>query len=533
MQSGNRQPFASLPPFAGLPLQHPNPQPYSRAMILTAPSALALRLRRPGFRTALESGLLLGWIAWLAITIGRFAAIRPLWYDELFTLHLAQAPLADLLGHLAAGVDLNPPLVYLVTKGSLLLLGETPLAVRLPALLGLGLGLVCLYAFLRRHVSAPTALLAAAASVASVKVWVYFLEGRPYGLVFGFAALALLAWQRAAEHWRWRAALALAAVLGVSSHYYFVVALAALAWAEMLRWFTQRRFDWRPMLLIALGGLTLLAWQPLWSVAPRDYAAGFWAKVSFDRPHIQTTLGQFLEPSLIIPALLATLLAFLLQKREALPAAPPFADTAALIALALTPVLGLWIGSTFTGGFFFRYVLFATLAFGALFALALDRVASRPLPLLLAFAGFAGFGLPVDRKPYREFFRHEAATLANQRTFLEQHCAGAVVVIETGFEFGRLWYGNPRSFRPHFLADPEAARAQTQVDTTERALQKLRAVTPVPVLTCEELTRRRAAGEPLYYYGPATAWGYRELQSRGVRFVPIAEQDANRLFRLR
>ncbi len=495
-----------------------------------------LRIRSANRPAILEAALLTGYLTWLLVVIHQFAAMRPLWYDELFTLHLARvASPRELLGHLAAGVDLNPPLLYLLTRASIVIFGEATWAVRLPALLGMLLGLMCLYAFLRRQ-GVAVAMLAMAASVASVKVWVYFLEARPYGLVFGFAGLALLCWQRAGEcehRGRWLTGLALAAILGVSSHYYFVVVLAALGVAEIVRLITLRRRDWKPMGALALGGVTLLAWYPLWSVAPRDYAAGFWAKVTFSKASIQDTLVQFVEPSLAIPALFSVLIAFLLARRVPTNTPLPLHHIIALVALGLTPVLGVLLGATLTGGFYFRYVLPAALAFGALFALSLQRISGgAALPLILSLATFAGFGIPNIHKPFKGFFRHEANTVTQQQTILEQHAAGFIVIVETGFEFGRLWHAGAGSFKPVFLADAELARKYTQTDTTERAIEKLKRVTDVPAMTPVEIEQKLQAGESVYYFGPANAWGYQDLISRGIRFEQIFESAPNKLFRL-
>ena len=505
--------------------------------MLTLPRLQSLRSIIASRSLTWEPLLLAAYLGWLAVVVRKFAAVRPLWYDELFTLHLARvASPRELLGHLATGVDLNPPLLYVLTRASVLVFGEAAWAIRLPALLGLLLGLIGFYAFLRRHCGAMVALTALSVSIAPVKIWAYFLEARPYGLVFGFAGLALVCWQRAGEgppRRRWLISLALAAVLGVSSHYYFVTVLAALGVAEVARLLAIRRLDYAPTLALACGGVALLAWQPLWSVAPRDYAAGFWAKTTFNKSSVQETLALFLEPALAVPVLLAVVAAFLLARRASAEGGMPRHQVIALCALALTPVLGVFLGATLTGGFYFRYVLPAVFGFAGLFALTLDRVGrGAALPLGFAFLAFGGFGLPVDRKPYREFFQHEANGIVEQTTFLEMHCPSQRVVIETGFDFGRIWHYNTRSFQPLFLADADLALLYTKTDTTERAVEKLKRVTAVPALTPAELMLELKTGKAVYYYGPGTAWGYNDLTGRGVRFEKVTEQGANKLYRL-
>ncbi|CAN5517645.1 hypothetical protein BH11PLA2_BH11PLA2_09530 [soil metagenome] len=491
----------------------------------------------------------LGFLAYLALltmALVKLAALRPLWYDELFTLHLARvASLPDLFGHLAAGVDLNPPFTYILTRFSILLFGEAEWAVRLPAILGLLLGLTCFYSFLHRRLGFWPAMLAVTVVVAPIKVWTYFLEARPYGLAFGFSALALLCWQRCGDdipRRRWLFGLAMAAILGISTHYYFAVTLAALGYAELIRWAVRRKVDAWPMLAMAMGGVALAAWYPLWSVAPRDYSAGFWAKVMFTRGTIEDTYLSFFDKTAMLPLLIAIaagVLAPLAPLRgEGLGVrggpALRLEERVALVALLAGPVLGVALGSYLTGGFFYRYVLPASLGFAGLFALLLHRASSSKWPLVLATFAFISFGITGGTKQYREFFQHEKNLVAQLHTVLNQHCGHNMVIIETGFEFARAWhYDTGREYEPVFLADAERARYYTQVDTTERAVQLLKRVTPVPAVTSDEVITTMNSGKAVYYYGPATAWGYKDLTARGIAFDIVAERPDGSVYRLR
>lgn len=483
-------------------------------------------------RVKLEAVLLTAYFGWLAATIAGFAAVRPLWYDELFTLHLARvASPSDLLRHLSDGVDLNPPLLYFCTRASILTFGEAPWAVRLPALLGMLLGMGCFHAFIRRSRGPGVALLAVAASVASVNVWMFFIEARPYGLVFGFAGLLLVSWQR-----RWLWLTALACILGVSSHYYFVMPIAAVGLTELARQAWRKTLDVKPVLALGLGAVTLLAWYPLWSVAPRDYAAGFWAKVTFTRQVVDQAYWQFGEASLVLPVLIALAVAILLGERNTVPETKPTsrADLLALVLLAATPFAAVYLGAKVTGGLHYRYVLPAVFGFAGLFAIGIDRAARGHFAAsLLGFVAFAALGLPYGQKPYREFFRYESNTITEQKTFLGDQSHGGWVIIETGYDFGRHWSANAGTYQPFFLADPEIAFKYNKVDTTERALQKLKNVTPVPALTVDEAMAELKSGTVFYYYGPGTAWGYNELTARGVRFEKLSEQGVNKFYRLK
>ena len=98
----------------------------------------------------------------------------------------------------ARGTDLNPPLYHLAAKASGLLVGNEALAVRLPSLLGFTAATLALFVFLRRRVGDEFALVGAMVPTVS-GLYMYAYEGRPYGLVLGFSAVAVAAWQRRGE----------------------------------------------------------------------------------------------------------------------------------------------------------------------------------------------------------------------------------------------------------------------------------------------------------------------------------------------
>src|SRR5947207_7908520 len=69
-----------------------------------------------------------------------FASRKLYWFDELFTVYMSRLPNVSSVWHaLLAGVDFNPPLLYELTRLSVLAFGETPMAVRLPPVLGFGI----------------------------------------------------------------------------------------------------------------------------------------------------------------------------------------------------------------------------------------------------------------------------------------------------------------------------------------------------------------------------------------------------------
>jgi 4-amino-4-deoxy-L-arabinose transferase-like glycosyltransferase len=170
---------------------------------------------------------------------------RHLWHDELYTFYIAQAPsLSELWQDL--GLDLNPPLGYLLARVAMRLFGNTAFAVRLPSMAGVLTGSLCLYAVVTRRLRPSYGLLAVLIFWSTPALY-FATEARPYGLVLGFFGLAMLCWQRAGDSPRpaWAVPTMACAVSGMMlSHFFAVFFLTPFLLAEVIRLIRSRRLDW-------------------------------------------------------------------------------------------------------------------------------------------------------------------------------------------------------------------------------------------------------------------------------------------------
>jgi hypothetical protein len=192
----------------------------------------------------------------------------PLGHDELFTFYISQAQTwKDLLVQ-TRRIDLNPPLSYALTRLSLCLFGEGTLQCRLPEIAGFALACASLFGFVRRRAGAAAGLLAAALLFAS-RAGDLNILARPYGLMLGFATLALLCWQGSLLATTRRGALvqnlllatALAALL--LSHVFGLIAWGALVCGELTQAFERRRLDRSRTLALLLPLLACATYKPL------------------------------------------------------------------------------------------------------------------------------------------------------------------------------------------------------------------------------------------------------------------------------
>src|SRR5262249_37810657 len=190
---------------------------------------------------------------YFALTIPA-AALKPFWYDELFTRVIAtRSTMADLFRALQQAWDLQPPLYYLLVRAGRAL-ADSELGLRLPSVIGLWLGSLFLFFHLRRLIlpvfAASSLFLPWATMVAP-----FALEARPYALVFGFASAALFCWSETLRSGgRWPLAGLFLSLVAVSTvHYYGFTAFAAVAAGEMGHTLIPRRGWWGGGGLLALG----------------------------------------------------------------------------------------------------------------------------------------------------------------------------------------------------------------------------------------------------------------------------------------
>ena len=93
-------------------------------------------------------------------------------------------------------ISLDPLLYHALSHSAMQVFGPSAFAQRLPALFGFLLMQICLFLFVRNVAGERAGVVAAAFPAMTVTLY-YSAEGRPYGLLLGLYALALLSWQGA------------------------------------------------------------------------------------------------------------------------------------------------------------------------------------------------------------------------------------------------------------------------------------------------------------------------------------------------
>lgn len=343
-------------------------------------------------------------LAILLVTQLGYSLRIPLWHDEVFTWCISQASSLRALLHLTSTVDFNPPLSYLITRATYHLIGVGTLQTRLPEIIGFALAMVCLFLFVRRRAGNSFGILAAAILL-SGKACEPAIDGRPYGLLFGFGSLALVAWQSAVmaqerganSNSRMRSAdlllgFAIAAVL--LTHIFGLFFWAAIVAAEGTRLIQSRRPVPSRIVALILPLAATFFYLPLFrSHAASSFAPAFQA-------HISTIFDFYFDRTKREIACLAASFAFLailggrawIRPTRQLVFTSP--EWVAITILLLAPVPLILNLARHHGAFFYRYGDVATLGLAIAFTtlvVSLTARASTPA-VLVAIIFLAGSG---------------------------------------------------------------------------------------------------------------------------------------------
>jgi Dolichyl-phosphate-mannose-protein mannosyltransferase len=189
-----------------------------------------------------------------------------LWYDELFTYYIAQAPSLSKLIEQTQTLDFNPPLSYLLVRGLFHLFPANATVCRIPSMAGFLLCMGCVYSFVRRKLDALWGMVGALFLASSV-AYPYAFEARPYGLMLGFLSLALIGWQRIIDE-RGNRLLGLALLVcgglgGLLSHAFALPAWMVLIVAELVRARTRQHWDWPVLLALLFPMVAVVTYLPM------------------------------------------------------------------------------------------------------------------------------------------------------------------------------------------------------------------------------------------------------------------------------
>ena len=280
---------------------------------------------------------------------------RLLWFDEVFTVHMARLPdWATILAALSHGADSLPPAYYLVVRTFGKLLGRGEVAVRLPSTLAMVATLLIIFDCARRLSDGLHGLIALA--LASIPLAGEGFEARSYAIYIMLAALALWVWTYTGVSEKMSAILfGMVLFLAVSFHYYAVLLLVPYALWEISRWRPWQRPS--PKLIAGVIGVVVPAALLSHFILSfsRKFATGFWSRPSLRE--LTEIYSHIFVGGLFILALIAIWIVLVDRKNKSfLLESMPSGEVVGWLFLCI-PLAGFIAAELKTNAFAVRYFL--------------------------------------------------------------------------------------------------------------------------------------------------------------------------------
>ena len=464
-------------------------------------------------------------------------------------------------------ISLDPLLYPLLSHAAMSAFGACAFALRLPALLGFLLMQGCLFFFVRNLAGERAGVVAAAFPALTATLY-YSSEGRPYGLMLGLYALALLCWQAAAKPTsenpdvghpnsrKWALlGLTLAIAATINAHYFGVLLLVPVCAAEGFRSLQRRRVDWPVCAAIGVGVAGFAATWPFLQAA-NEFRKNYYDAGSVGLHDItlayRSLFVDYTQMSMSAQhmwmALLVAFAAALVwgcwrianpthRDRNAMNGAPtlciPAAEWVLLLVLAALPFCGYLLARFVTHSIEVRYVLGAAVAISAMIGVALSPWLRRDgaFNAVLVVLGVAIIGAGATRIHAEQ--KKTGARLASLALPAEVKAAlvanpdGQLYVQDMGaFEEDRYYEPDPdvRARMTLVYSRTEEMRWNWH-DTMALTAMHIAHFTGLPVVSYEALRAR--TGEHLFVlYHTGWDWTDQAFAADGARVRPVGHAMA-------
>jgi uncharacterized membrane protein len=317
--------------------------------------------------------------------------------DEIYAFQTYSVPTVGKLVQVQRTwpISLDPLLYPLLAHAGMKVFGVGAFAQRFPSLVGFLLMQVCLFFFVRSLAGARAGAVAVAFPALTATLF-YSAEGRPYGLMLGLYALALLSWQVATRetgnreqgtgnrHRGWAlVGLAAAIAATINAHYFGILLLVPVCAAEGFRTLQRRRIDWPVVVAIAAGMGSFVATWPFLKAANefrKNYYTGgsvnFHAITRAYRWMFDDSARMYVSGQRLWMVVLVLLAVWLVRgcARQILKCEMriPAAEWVLLITLAALPFFGYFLAKFVTHTIEVRYVLGAVVGISVMVGIAVS-----------------------------------------------------------------------------------------------------------------------------------------------------------------
>jgi 4-amino-4-deoxy-L-arabinose transferase-like glycosyltransferase len=401
---------------------------------------------------------------------------RPIWYDEAFSILLAeQGPSAVLSGTLATDVDSSaaeehPPAYYFTLWGWIQAFGNSLIAVRMLSIVA-SLGIILCVYLIANHLFNPSTALAAAFLSAILPFQIHYgQEIRMYALLTFWLCLATLAFLK--HQW---ILFSIAAALAQYTHNLAAFYLIPLAFTPVF----QR--DWKTLRSLTLAGFAAIMMYSPWLVhLPAQVSkvtSNFWIeKPGIDKlftlfllylPHLPLP-NYLLLPALLFATLIMALAAFQtyrVQKED-----PKKAGKGLWVAyLSFTSPILLWLTSQIAPMYVERALLPSHAIFCIWLAWAFTQTKlPRPIQLLIFALIFTTTGIGFYQHLTYKGFPYGPFAEINQNIQKRLREGDVIIHANKNTRLPSAYY-NP-DISQEYIADPQGSNTDTLAFATQKTL---------------------------------------------------------------
>lgn len=470
------------------------------------------------------------------VMIGFTAAVSLTWshaklfsQDEMYEFQTDSVQALGDLVHVQGTwpISLDPLLYHALSHGSMQIFGETAFAQRLPALFGFLLMQGGLFFFVRQLAGERAGAVAATFPALTVTLY-YSAEGRPYGLLLGLYALALLCWTEASEAGASRRAalvgLAVVIAATLNTHYFGILLLLPICAAELWRTIERRRFDWQMVVSIVAGTASIVLTRPFMkaagafkihyynegSVGLRDITRAY-RSLFVNYTSLPMAAQRVWAIALVLFAVMLVAACWRVWRhRDPLPSS---AQWVLLVILAAMPFAGYLLARFVTHSIEVRYVLGAIIAISAMVAIASARPLEndRTFSIVMALMGvvlLAGGAVRIRSEQARTRARLETLTLpAEAVQFLQDHPDRRVYIQDMGaFEEDRYYEPDANmKARMTLVYSPAEEMRWNRHDTMALTAEHMQHFTTLPIAAYEQV---RTLPGPQLFIVRHTGWDW-------------------------
>jgi hypothetical protein len=420
------------------------------------------------------------------------ALVKPLWYDEICTLLIAQQKhLSVLWQAVALGADGQPLAFYLLERAAAAFIRNENLAYRGVSILGFAVTLLCLFVAIRTRKGAAIALVCAAIPLATILFDMLSVEARPYSLLVACIAFAIVCYQRVPAR-RWVILLGLSLVLAESFHYFAVFAFLPFFLAEAAHFGLTRQLRRGVWLALLSGFVPLALFWPVLSAMQKYMGPHFWA-----RPTLQLALGSYSwffltpeeKPGLYLTAIagvavLFTMLAAVRKtSRGERPAGAPVHELTLVLGLLSLPLVGFAVAALAHGAMTAKYMVPSLLGFPLALGFSLPRLRRWGFLLPAVSAALLLFMIVPQE---RQFWSTYNGKFISPAPFVEEFVtagghADLPVVVSDAHDFLQLLHYCDPGWRKRFVSVLDQAVVYAGNDTADKQLAILRRYTTLPI----------------------------------------------------